>query len=139
MMMSHDKGLEVDRQGSVLRLTLNRPESRNSLSLSLLQSLESTLRSLARDDSIAVVVLAARGPVFCSGHDLDEMTGQSEWTYHELFATCATVMLLIRGMHQPVIARVQGPAYAAGCQLVAACDLAIAAPEATFATPGVKI
>jgi enoyl-CoA hydratase/carnithine racemase len=86
-----------------------------------------------------VVILAAAGQVFCSGHDLSEMVGRNEEEYHELFATCSRVMLGLRRLPQPVIARVQGVATAAGCQLVAACDLAVAAEEATFATPGVKI
>ena len=84
-------------------------------------------------------MLAAHGPVFCSGHDLAEMVGRTEDEYRELFALCSRVMLGLRRLPQPVIARVQGVATAAGCQLVAACDLAVAAEEATFATPGVKI
>ena len=83
--------------------------------------------------------MGSRGPVFCSGHDLGEMVGRSEEEYRELFALCSRVMLGLRRLPQPVIARVQGVATAAGCQLVAACDLAVAAEEATFATPGVKI
>ena len=86
-----------------------------------------------------MVVLGSRGPVFCSGHDLGEMVGRSEDEYRALFALCTRVMLGLRRLPQPVIARVQGVATAAGCQLVAACDLAVAAEEATFATPGVKI
>src|SRR5262249_44390100 len=86
-----------------------------------------------------VVVLAARGAAFCAGHDLAEMTGRREEEYHDLFALCSRVMLGLRRLPQPVIARVQGTATAAGCQLVAACDLAVAAEGATFATPGVKI
>ena len=86
-----------------------------------------------------MVVLGSRGPVFCSGHDLSEMVGRTEEEYHALFALCSRVMLGLRRLPQPVIARVQGVATAAGCQLVAACDLAVAAAQATFATPGVKI
>ena len=86
-----------------------------------------------------VVVIGSTGPVFCSGHDLAEMVGQTEAAYRELFSLCTRVMLGLRRLPQPVIARVQGVATAAGCQLVAACDLAVAAEEATFATPGVKI
>jgi enoyl-CoA hydratase/carnithine racemase len=85
------------------------------------------------------VVLAARGPAFCAGHDLGEMVGCGKKQYDDLFGLCADVMLGLRRMPQPVIARVHGTATAAGCQLVAACDLAVAATEATFATPGVKI
>jgi enoyl-CoA hydratase/carnithine racemase len=131
--------LLVERHGGVLRLTLNRPERRNALSRSLLGLMEDVLRVVATDREARVVVLAARGPVFCSGHDLGEMTGRSETEYRELFETCSRVMLMLRQLPQPVIARVQGVATAAGCQLVAACDLAVAAEEATFATPGVKI
>ncbi len=86
-----------------------------------------------------MVVLGSRGAVFCSGHDLAEMVGQTESAYRELFTLCTRVMLGLSTLPQPVIARVQGMATAAGCQLVAACDLAVAAEEATFATPGVKI
>jgi enoyl-CoA hydratase/carnithine racemase len=131
--------LDVERQGGVVRLTLNRPERRNALSRSLLGRMEEELAALATDTTARVVVLAARGRVFCSGHDLSEMTGRSEAEYRELFETCTRVMLGLRRLPQPVIARVQGTATAAGCQLVAACDLAVAAQEATFATPGVKI
>jgi enoyl-CoA hydratase/carnithine racemase len=128
-----------ERQGSLLRLTLNRPERRNALSRSLLAELETALAHIAADPAIRCVVLAARGPAFCAGHDLGEMTGGSEGEYRDLFALCSRVMLGLRRLPQPVIARVQGIATAAGCQLVAACDLAVAAANATFATPGVKI
>jgi enoyl-CoA hydratase/carnithine racemase len=131
--------LEVERSGGSVRLTLNRPQRRNALSRSLLGRLEDTIAELAVDSSARVVVLAARGPVFCSGHDLSEMTGRSETDYRDLFDTCTRVMLGLRRLPQPVIARVQGTATAAGCQLVAACDLAVAAYEAQFATPGVRL
>ncbi len=131
--------LLVKKECGILRLTLNRPERRNALSRNLLEFLESTLDSLAADESIRAVVIAATGPVFCSGHDLSEMVGRGEEEYRSLFDTCTRVMLGLRRLRQPVIARVQGPATAAGCQLVAACDLAVAADSATFATPGVKI
>jgi enoyl-CoA hydratase/carnithine racemase len=131
--------LEVERQGGVVRLTLNRPQRRNALSRSLLGRLEEALAALADDRQARVVVLAARGPVFSSGHDLSEMVGRSEAEYRDLFETCTRVMLQLRRLPQPVIARVHGTATAAGCQLVATCDLAVAAEEATFATPGVKI
>ena len=131
--------LLVESQGGLVRLTLNRPEKRNALSLDLLRRLEVAIGAVAADPSARVVVLASDGPVFCSGHDLGEMVGRSEADYSELFATCSRVMLGLRELPQPVIARVQGVATAAGCQLVAACDLAVAAEQATFATPGVKI
>jgi enoyl-CoA hydratase/carnithine racemase len=126
-------------QDTVATLTLNRPDRRNALSGELLAQLYAALNELAHDASVVVVVLAARGPVFCSGHDLSEMIGRSEEEYHRLFALCSDVMQGLRRLPQPVLARVQGPATAAGCQLVAACDLAVAADTATFATPGVKI
>jgi enoyl-CoA hydratase/carnithine racemase len=129
--------IESDR--GIVRLTLNRPEKRNALSIELLQRLEQAIASIAADPSARVVVLGARGPVFCSGHDLKEMVGRTEAEYRELFALCSRVMMGLRRLPQPVIARVQGVATAAGCQLVAACDLAVAGEEATFATPGVKI
>ena len=131
--------LLVEAQGGVVRLTLNRPEKRNALSGGLLAELEAAQNRLAGDTTARVVVVAANGPVFCSGHDLGEMTGCSAAEYHELFALCSRVMNQFRRLPQPVIARVQGTATAAGCQLVAACDLAVAATGATFATPGVKI
>jgi len=132
-------GLDVSRKGDVIRLTLDRPERRNALSKALLGSMAEALADIASDASVRVVVLAARGSVFCSGHDLGEMVGRSEEEYRGLFALCTRVMLQLRRLPQPVVARVQGMATAAGCQLVAACDLAVAADTATFATPGVRI
>ncbi len=120
-------------------LTLNRPEKRNALSQELLQSLLDELTRLAAEESARVIVLAGAGPVFSAGHDLGEMQGRAEQEYRDLFQLCSQVMLQIRRMPQPVIARVHGMATAAGCQLVAACDLAVAAEQARFATPGVKI
>jgi len=131
--------LLVESQAGVVRLTLNRPERRNALSEAMLTELEAALERIAADRSARVVVLAAAGPVFSSGHDLGEMVGRSEADYGALFARCSRVMQAIRRLPQPVIARVQGLATAAGCQLVATCDLAVAASEARFATPGVKI
>jgi enoyl-CoA hydratase/carnithine racemase len=131
--------LTVEVKEEVAYLTLNRPEKRNALSRQLLAELEATVTRLATDQTVRVVVLAARGTVFCAGHDMSEMTGCSEASYREMFALCSRVMLGLRRLPQPVIARVQGTATAAGCQLVAACDLAVAAEGATFATPGVRI
>jgi enoyl-CoA hydratase/carnithine racemase len=131
--------LLVESQAGVVRLTLNRPERRNALSEAMLTELGTALDRIAADREARVVVLGAAGPVFCSGHDLGEMTGRSESEYQTLFARCSRVMQQIRRLPQPVIARVQGLATAAGCQLVATCDLAVAATEAKFATPGVKI
>ena len=131
--------LLIESHAGVTRLTLNRPERRNALSEAMLAELGVALARIAADSATRVVVLAAAGPVFCSGHDLGEMTDRSEADYQTLFARCSGVMQQLRRLPQPVIARVQGLATAAGCQLVAACDLAVAATEARFATPGVKI
>ena len=130
--------LIIETDGPIVRLILNRPERRNALSQSLLAELKTALDQIAESPA-RVVVLAGRGPVFCSGHDLGEMVGRPEGEYRDLFELCARVMLGLRRLPQPVIARVHGVATAAGCQLVAACDLAVAAENATFATPGVKI
>jgi enoyl-CoA hydratase/carnithine racemase len=126
-------------EGGVARLTLNRPERRNALSSSLLRRLRDAFDDCAADASIRVVVIGAAGPVFSSGHDLNELADPGGADLGAHFAACAGVMQQIRGLPQPVIARVQGAAVAAGCQLVAACDLAVAAAGATFSTPGVRI
>lgn len=136
---SNSPCLVVHQDGGVVRLTLNRPERRNALSQELVRALDQTLQQVGKDPAARVLVLAAQGPVFCAGHDLSEMTGRSEEEYRELFEDCARMMLRLREIPQPVIARVHGMATAAGCQLVAACDLVVAAEEAQFATPGVKI
>jgi enoyl-CoA hydratase/carnithine racemase len=131
--------LLTDVREGVATMTLNRPEKRNALSRELLQHMAAALETIGNDRTALVVVLAARGPAFCAGHDLGEMVSCSEDSYHELFSLCSNVMQQLRRLPQPVIARVQGLATAAGCQLVAACDLAVAVDTATFATPGVKI
>ncbi|QDU38747.1 2,3-dehydroadipyl-CoA hydratase [Maioricimonas rarisocia] len=131
--------LIVAARDGVTTLQLNRPQRRHALSLSLLEQLDEALAAIAEDKTVRAVVIASEGKVFCSGHDLGEMTGRSEEDYQTLFATCARMMQRVRQLPQPVIARVQGFATAAGCQLVAACDLAVAAEEAQFATPGVRI
>ncbi|MBX6312665.1 MAG: enoyl-CoA hydratase [Isosphaeraceae bacterium] len=137
--ISAQRGLSVLCEGGIARITLQRSEHRNALSQELLTALGEALEAIAKEREARVVVLAAEGPVFCSGHDLGEMIGRPEEEYAVLFATCSQMMLQLRRLPQPVIARVQGPAVAAGCQLVAACDLAVAAEGATFSTPGVKI
>lgn len=131
--------LLVERDGSVGRLTLHRPERRNALSLALLNELETALDDMALDARVRTVVIAGAGSQFCSGHDLHELLGQPEADVRDLFTTCSRVMQRLRTLPQPVIARVQGIATAAGCQLVASCDLVVAAEDAQFATPGVKI
>jgi enoyl-CoA hydratase/carnithine racemase len=118
---------------------LNRPERRNALSLGLMRELAACLDSIAARPELRAVILAAEGPVFCSGHDLAEMRGRPEGDYREMFEVCTALMERLQSIPQPVIAEVQGLATAAGCQLVASCDLAIASEEARFATPGVRI
>ena len=123
----------------VVTLTLNRPQAFNALSESLLAALQSQLDALAADTSVRVVVLAATGKAFCAGHDLKEMRAQPSLAYYQaLFAQCSQVMQSLQRLPVPVIARVQGIATAAGCQLVAQCDLAVAAETARFATSGVN-
>jgi enoyl-CoA hydratase/carnithine racemase len=134
-----DPTLTVETTGAVARITLDRPERRNALSLAAMRDLLAELRRVGNNEGIAVVVIAGAGPVFSAGHDLSEMVGRSDDFYEELFATCVELMTAVHEIPQPVIARVHGVATAAGCQLVAACDLAIAASDARFATPGVNI
>lgn len=129
----------VTQEGPVAVITLNRPERRNALSLGLMRELIAALDRIGGDRDTRAIVLAAAGKVFCSGHDLSEMTGRDIVEYRRIFDVCSELMLKIQAIPQPVIAEVQGVATAAGCQLVAACDLAIAAENAWFATPGVKI
>jgi enoyl-CoA hydratase/carnithine racemase len=129
----------VKMEGTAAVITLNRPERRNALSLGLMRELIAALDRVGRDRDVRAVILAAAGKVFCAGHDLSEMTGRDINSYREIFDVCSELMLKIQAIPQPVIAEVQGVATAAGCQLVAACDLAIAAESAWFATPGVKI
>src|SRR5260370_4494388 len=126
-------------EGPLGILTLNRPERRNALSLDLMLELIRSLDEIAADESVRALILAASGKVFSSGHDLSEMVGRDEDEYRRIFDVCTTLMLKIQSIPQPVIAQVQGVATAAGCQLVASCDLAVASEEASFATPGVKI
>ncbi len=125
--------------GRVALLMLNHPEKRNALSRAMLEALRERLARLADDNQVHVVILRAAGPVFSSGHDLRELVGRDEADYGALFALCTEVMEAIRWLPQPVIAQVQGLATAAGCQLAASCDLVVAAENAAFATPGVKI
>jgi enoyl-CoA hydratase/carnithine racemase len=129
----------LNREDATAVITLNRPQRRNALSLALMQELLACLDEIGRDREIRAVILAAAGKVFCSGHDLSEMTGRNLTEYRQIFDVCSELMLKIQAVPQPVIAEVHGIATAAGCQLVAACDLVVAAEEAAFATPGVKI
>jgi enoyl-CoA hydratase/carnithine racemase len=126
--------------GGVATLTLNRPAQRNALSVALMAALQDELDAIAKDKSVRVVVLAANGPVFCAGHDLKEMRANpGRDKYEVVFRQCSRLMVTMTRLPQPVIARVHAMATAAGCQLVATCDLAVAAANATFATPGVHI
>jgi enoyl-CoA hydratase/carnithine racemase len=121
-------------------LTLNRPAARNALSLGLMQALDDALVAIGDDTAVKVVVLAGAGPAFCAGHDLRELRGSpTRETYEATFALCSRLMQRIVRLPKPVIARVHGVATAAGCQLVATADLAVAAETARFATPGVNI
>jgi enoyl-CoA hydratase/carnithine racemase len=126
-------------EGNVAIVTLNRPARRNALSLTLMQELIHSLSEISERREIKAVILAAAGKVFSSGHDLSEMVGRNINDYRRIFDVCTELMTKIQSIPQPVIAEVQGIATAAGCQLVATCDLAIASEEAAFATPGVKI
>jgi enoyl-CoA hydratase/carnithine racemase len=129
-----------ERAGRVLRLTLNRPEARNALSIELMTALLEALGRAAANPEARIVVIAGAGPAFCAGHDLRELRADPRReAYEHIFALCSEVMLAIVRLPKPVIAEVHGVATAAGCQLVATCDLAVAAEEARFATPGVNI
>ena len=129
----------TDARG-VVTLTLNRPQAFNSLSESLLEALQAALDRVAADDTARAVVIAAAGKAFCAGHDLKEMRAEPSLAYYErLFAQCGRMMMAIQKLPVPVIAKVQGIATAAGCQLVAMCDLAVAVREARFAVSGVNL
>ncbi|ODS00856.1 enoyl-CoA hydratase [Methyloceanibacter methanicus] len=144
-MTSEDDILLSDDQGAVRILTLNRPKARNCLSMELMTALSGALARAATDDAVRAVVLAGAGPAFSSGHDLKELTARrndpdrGRAFYDETMRTCSDLMLSIVRLPKPVIAAVTGIATAAGCQLVASCDLAVAATDARFATPGVNI
>jgi enoyl-CoA hydratase/carnithine racemase len=133
------KNLLRSTEGNVGVVTLNRPDRRNALSLELMLELIACLDEFARDTNIRAVILAAAGKVYSSGHDLSEMVGRTVNDYRRIFDVCTELMTKIQSIPQPVIAQVHGIATAAGCQLVATCDLAIASDQASFATPGVKI
>jgi enoyl-CoA hydratase/carnithine racemase len=131
--------LRRDEDG-VAWLTLNRPQARNALSVALMSEMEAALETLAADRQTRIVVIAGAGPAFCAGHDLRELRANPGRQHYEaVFAQCARLMTRIVRLPKPVIARVHGVATAAGCQLVASCDLAVAAEGARFATPGVNI
>ena len=129
----------IETDGSVARIILANPERRNALSLELMESLVESLHKLGERTDVAVIVIAAEGPAFSAGHDLSEMVDRDAQFYDDLFEVCTELMDAVHTVPQPVIAEVAGVATAAGCQLVAACDLAVASTESTFATPGVRI
>ena len=131
--------LTLALEGPTAIVTLNRPAQRNALSLVLMREVIECLGELEQTTEARAIILAAAGPAFCAGHDLREMTGLGADAYREIFARCTEMMTKIQSVPQPVIAEVQGLTTAAGCQLVATCDLAIASDRATFATPGVRI
>ena len=132
--------LHVKDAYGVVTLTLNRPQAFNALSEDLLDALQAALDHVAADDTARVVVIAAAGKAFCAGHDLKQMRAEPSQAYYErLFAQCGRVMISIQKLPVPVIAKVQGMATAAGCQLVAQCDLAVAVREARFAVSGVNL
>ena len=122
-------------------ITLNRPKQRNALSIEMLEELSALLKEIKEKKEIKVIIIKGNGPDFCSGHDLNELYGSDHdySYYHNIFSTCSDLMLSLYSLPQPVIAQVHGAATAAGCQLVAACDLAIAEENARFATPGIKL
>jgi enoyl-CoA hydratase/carnithine racemase len=131
--------IRTDRDG-VATLTMNRAAARNALSMGLMEALDAACAAIATDPSVHVVVLAGVGPAFCAGHDLREMRATpTREAYEAVFALCSRLMQRIVALPKPVIARVHGVASAAGCQLVATCDLAVACESARFATPGVNI
>jgi enoyl-CoA hydratase/carnithine racemase len=128
-----------DPKAPVAHITMNRPERRNALSLEHMHELIDCFKTIGQNRDIAVVVLRGQGPVFCAGHDLSEMIGRDPAFYRHVFDVCTELMETIQAIPQPVIAQVHGIATAAGCQLAATCDLVVAADDARFATPGVKI
>ena len=127
------------RDGPVVTFELSRPERRNPLSVETMTALRDGLREAGADPSVRVVIVGSQGPVFSAGHDLRELAVDDPALHEQIFALCSDLMLTIHRLEVPVIARVQGLATAAGCQLVAACDLAVASSDARFATPGVRI
>ena len=128
-----------ERDGVVAYVTMNRPSKRNALSLEHMRDLISCFKEIGESKDLSVVILRGEGPAFCAGHDLSEMVGREPDFYRYLFDVCCELMETIQGIPQPVIAQVHGVATAAGCQVVATCDLVVASGEARFATPGVRI
>ena len=133
------ESLRLNREGDVAVISLNRPEKRNALSLQMMRELDDALAEIGREAEVRAVILRGEGAAFSAGHDLRELVDRDVETYQTIFEACVALMARIVAIPQPVIAEVAKVATAAGCQLVAACDLAVASTEATFATPGVRI
>src|SRR5438093_2055673 len=131
--------LLVEADAEIAIVTMNRPDRRNALSLALMEELIDCFRALSEKQDIRAIILAANGPAFSAGHDLSELIDRQIAHYRHVFDVCTELMTLIQSIPQPVIAEVQGIATAAGCQLVATCDLAVASEQSQFATPGVRI
>ncbi|HTX60241.1 MAG TPA: enoyl-CoA hydratase [Verrucomicrobiae bacterium] len=133
------KNIDIRHEGEIAILTMDRAEKRNALSLELMQELDAALAAIGDDAGVRAVILCGNGPAFSAGHDLSELVDRDVEGYRAIFDACVALMSRIVSIPQPVIAEVAGVATAAGCQLVAACDLAVASRGATFATPGVRI
>jgi enoyl-CoA hydratase/carnithine racemase len=138
-MIEARKEISVEREGGTAIVTMRRPERRNALSLAMMRELDAAFGELGADRSVRAIILAGEGPAFSAGHDLRELRGRDEAAYVEIFDQCVALMTTIAAIPQPVVAEVAALATAAGCQLVAACDLAVASADARFATPGVRI
>lgn len=134
-----EQNILVEQNPPIANLWLNRPRRRNALSMELMRELIAALNDISSNNEIKVIIVAAEGPAFSSGHDLNEMVGQDINAYRSIFDVCTDLMTTLQRIPQPVIAQVGGIATAAGCQLVASCDLAVASQDARFATPGVNI
>jgi len=137
--MENYEFLLVEADAPVAVVTMNRPDRRNALSVALMEELIGCFRTLGQNREIRVIILAANGPAFSAGHDLSELIDRQIGDYRHVFDVCTDLMTLIQSIPQPVIAEIQGIATAAGCQLVATCDLAVASEQSQFATPGVRI
>jgi enoyl-CoA hydratase/carnithine racemase len=137
--MISERCVTIAHEGDIATVAMNRPERRNALSLAMMQELDAALAAIGEQAAVRVVILRGEGPAFSAGHDLRELLGRDAAAYERIFETCVGLMNRIEAIPQPVIAEVATVATAAGCQLVAACDLAVASSEATFATPGVRI
>jgi enoyl-CoA hydratase/carnithine racemase len=134
-----ERNLSIEREAGLVTITMNRPERRNALSTAMMAELIEALREAGASSGVRAVILAGAGPAFSAGHDLNELRGRDIAFYRYEFDLCAELMRTVQAIPQPVLARVHGIATAAGCQLVATCDLAVAGESARFATPGVKI